>query len=133
MGLEEKYLTPETIRALQQKAWPGNVRQLQNLCQQLCVMAPGEQILPVDLPANLKDKGSVDGPDESWSEALHNWTRKALFNGQTDLMSDARTEFEKIILDCALEHTGGKRVEAARLLGLGRNTLTRKLKELEDK
>jgi len=133
MGLEEKYLTPETIRALQQKAWPGNVRQLQNLCQQLCVMAPGEQILPVDLPANLKDKGCVDGPGESWSEALHNWTRKALFNGQTDLMSDARTEFEKIILDCALEHTGGKRVEAARLLGLGRNTLTRKLKELEDK
>jgi two-component system nitrogen regulation response regulator GlnG len=133
MGLEEKYLTPETILALQQKTWPGNVRQLQNLCQQLCVMAPGEQILPVDLPASLKDKGSVDGPDESWSEALHNWTRKALFNGQTDLMSDARTEFEKIILDCALEHTGGKRVEAARLLGLGRNTLTRKLKELENK
>jgi two-component system nitrogen regulation response regulator GlnG len=133
MGLEEKYLTPETILALQQKTWPGNVRQLQNLCQQLCVMAPGEQILPVDLPASLKDKGSVDGPDESWSEALHNWTREALFNGQTDLMSDARTEFEKIILDCALEHTGGKRVEAARLLGLGRNTLTRKLKELENK
>ena len=133
MGLEEKYLTPETILALKQKAWPGNVRQLQNLCQQLCVMAPGEQVLPVDLPASLKDKGSVGGPDESWSEALHNWTRQALFNGQTGLMSDARTELEKIILDCALEHTGGKRVEAARLLGLGRNTLTRKLKELEDK
>ncbi len=133
MGLEEKYLTPETILALQQKAWPGNVRQLQNLCQQLCVMAPGEQILPVDLPASLKDKGSAGGPDESWSEALQNWTRKALFNGQTNLMADARTELEKIILDCALEHTGGKRVEAARLLGLGRNTLTRKLKELEDK
>lgn len=133
MGLEEKYLTPETILALKQKAWPGNVRQLQNLCQQLCVMAPGEQILPVDLPDSLKDRGSAGGADASWSEALHNWTRQALFNGQTDLMSDARTELEKIILDCALEHTGGKRVEAARLLGLGRNTLTRKLKELEDK
>jgi two-component system nitrogen regulation response regulator GlnG len=133
MGLEEKYLTPETILELQKKAWPGNVRQLQNLCQQLCVMAPGEQILPVDLPASLKDKGSVNGLGDSWSEALQNWTRKALFNGQTDLMSDARTELEKIILDCALEHTGGKRVEAARLLGLGRNTLTRKLKEFEGK
>ncbi len=133
MGLEEKQLMPETIRALQQKAWPGNVRQLQNLCQQLCVMAPGEQILPVDLPAGLRDKDAADQPSDSWSEALRNWTRKALFSGQPDLMSTVRTEFEKVVLDCALEHTGGKRVEAARLLGLGRNTLTRKLNEFEDR
>jgi two-component system nitrogen regulation response regulator GlnG len=130
MDLEEKYLTPETIRVLRQKAWPGNVRQLQNLCRQLCVMAPGEQILPEDLPASLREKGSVG---ESWSEALQGWTRKALLRGQTNLMAEARRELEKIILDCALEFTGGKRVEAARLLGLGRNTLTRKLKELEEK
>lgn len=131
MGLEEKYLLPETIAALQQKTWPGNVRQLQNLCQQLCVMAPGEQIFPEDLPASLREKDLAHGSGESWSEALHGWARKALFNGQTDLMTEARGELEKIILQCALEHTGGKRVEAARLLGLGRNTLTRKLKELE--
>jgi len=133
MGLEEKQLMPETVRALQQKAWPGNVRQLQNLCQQLCVMAPGEQILPVDLPAGLRDRDAADQPSDSWSEALRNWTRKALFNGQPDLMSTVRGEFEKVVLDCALEHTGGKRVEAARLLGLGRNTLTRKLNEFEDR
>ena len=133
MGLEEKRLTPETIRALQQKSWPGNVRQLQNLCQQLCVMAPGEQILPVDLPASLRDRDAADEPADSWSEALRNWTRKALFNGHGDLMSTVRGEFEKVILDCALEHTGGKRVEAARLLGLGRNTLTRKLNEFEER
>ena len=133
MGLEEKRLMPETIRALQQKAWPGNVRQLQNLCQQLCVMAPGEQILPVDLPAGLRDRDAADQPSDSWSEALRNWTRKALFSGQADLMTTVRTEFEKVILDCALEHTGGKRVEAARLLGLGRNTLTRKLNEFEER
>ena len=131
MGLEEKYLLPETIQALQQKAWPGNVRQLQNLCQQLCVMAPGEQIFPEDLPASLREKDHANGSGECWSEALHTWTRKALFNGRTDLMTEARGELEKIILECALEHTGGKRVEAARLLGLGRNTLTRKLKEFE--
>ena len=131
MGLEEKYLLPETIQALQQKAWPGNVRQLQNLCQQLCVMAPGEQIFPEDLPASLRGKDLADGSGERWSEALHTWARKALFNGRTDLMTEARGELEKVILECALEHTGGKRVEAARLLGLGRNTLTRKLKELE--
>ena len=133
MGLEEKHLMPETIRALQQKAWPGNVRQLQNLCQQLCVMAPGEQILPVDLPAGLRDRDAVSESSDSWSGALRGWTRKALLNGQADLMSTVRSEFEKIILDCALEHTGGKRVEAARLLGVGRNTLTRKLNEFEDK
>ena len=132
MGLEEKYLSPETIRAMQQEAWPGNVRQLQNLCQQLCVMAPGEQILPEDLPASLREKDPVGEPGENWSEALHSWTRRALNRGQTDLMAEARTKLEKIILDCALEHTGGRRVEAARLLGLGRNTLTRKLKEIEN-
>ena len=133
MGLEEKHLMPETIQALQQKAWPGNVRQLQNLCQQLCVMAPGEQILPVDLPAGLRDKDVMSESGDSWSDALRGWTRKALFSGQVDLMSTARGEFEKIILECALEHTGGKRVEAARLLGLGRNTLTRKLNEFENR
>jgi len=132
MGLEEKHLLPETISALQKKSWPGNVRQLQNLCQQLCVMAPGEQILPVDLPASLQDRDAVSEPVDSWSEALRNWTRAALFSGQTDLMSTVRSEFEKIVLDCALEHTGGKRVEAARLLGVGRNTLTRKLNEFEE-
>lgn len=132
MDLEEKQLMPETIRALQLKAWPGNVRQLQNLCQQLCVMAPGEQILAVDLPPGLRDKGAASESGESWSQALESWTRKALFNGQTNLMSTVRGEFEKTVLDCALEHTGGKRVEAARLLGVGRNTLTRKLNELED-
>ena len=131
MGLEEKHLMPETIRSLQQKAWPGNVRQLQNLCQQLCVMAPGEQILPVDLPVSLREKGAAGESGESWSEALRSWTRKALFDGQADLMPTVRSEFEKVILDCALEHTGGKRVEAARLLGVGRNTLTRKLNEIE--
>ncbi len=124
---------PETISVLQQKAWPGNVRQLQNLCQHLCVMAPGEQILPVDLPASLRDRHAVNESGDSWSDALRTWTRKALFSGQADLMSTVRGEFEKIILDCALEHTGGKRVEAARLLGLGRNTLTRKLNEFEDR
>jgi two-component system nitrogen regulation response regulator GlnG len=131
MGLEEKHLMPDTIRSLQQKAWPGNVRQLQNLCQQLCVMAPGEQILPVDLPVSLREKGAAGESGESWSEALRSWTRKALFDGQADLMPTVRSEFEKVILDCALEHTGGKRVEAARLLGVGRNTLTRKLNEIE--
>ncbi len=132
MGLEEKHLLPETISVLQSKTWPGNVRQLQNLCQQLCVMAPGEQILPEDLPVSLQDNAGSEG-GEAWTKALHSWTRKKLLNGQTELMGDARRQLEKIILDCALDYTGGKRAEAARLLGVGRNTLTRKLNELDNK
>lgn len=131
LGLEEKYLLPETIEAMQQKAWPGNVRQLQNLCQQMCVMAPGEQILPEDLPSSLSEIDPSKQLDGSWPEGLRRWTRNALSRGQVDLMAEARGNLEKTILDCALDFTGGKRVEAARLLGVGRNTLTRKLKEFE--
>jgi two-component system nitrogen regulation response regulator GlnG len=131
MGLEEKRLLPETIDVLQSKSWPGNVRQLQNLCQQLCVMAPGEQILPEDLPRGLQTTNPSAQTGDPWSDALRSWTRRALSNGQSDLMAEARGRLERTILDCALDHTGGKRVEAARLLGLGRNTLTRKLKEFE--
>ena len=131
LGLEEKYLLPETVEAMQQKAWPGNVRQLQNLCQQLCVMAPGEQILPEDLPSSLSEIDPSKQADGSWPEGLRRWACTALSRGQVDLMAEARGNLEKTILDCALDFTGGKRVEAARLLGLGRNTLTRKLKEFE--
>ena len=131
LGLEEKHLLPETIRALQGKALPGNVRQLQNLCQQLCVMAPGEQILPEDLPSSLSEISPGSQPEDSWHDGLRRWTHNALSKGQLDVMSEARNNLEKTILDCALDYTGGKRVEAARLLGLGRNTLTRKLKEFE--
>jgi len=132
LGLEEKYLLPETIEAMKRKAWPGNVRQLQNLCQQLCVMAPGEQILPEDLPSSLSEVDPGGQADGTWPEGLRRWTHTALARGQVDLMAEARGNLERTILDCALDFTGGKRVEAARLLGLGRNTLTRKLKEFEN-
>jgi two-component system nitrogen regulation response regulator GlnG len=130
MGLEEKYLLPETVSALQTRTWPGNVRELQNLCQQLCVMAPGEHILPEDLPAGMRDDDTAE-TGEAWTRALRHWTRNALQVGQTDLMGDARRQMEKVVLDCTLQHTGGKRAAAARLLGMGRNTLTRKLKDFE--
>jgi two-component system nitrogen regulation response regulator GlnG len=132
LGLEEKYLIPETIQAMKRKAWPGNVRQLQNLCQQMCVMAPGEQILPEDLPSSLSEIDAGGQADGTWPEGLRRWTHTALARGQVDLMAEARGNLERTILDCALDFTGGKRVEAARLLGLGRNTLTRKLKEFEN-
>ncbi len=130
MRLEEKRFRPETEAVVHALPWPGNVRQLQNLCQQMCVMAPGEQVFPEDLPAELG--GQVRrAARESWPENLRSWLREALNDGRPDLMAQAREQLEKVALDCALEFTGGKRIEAARLLGVGRNTLTRKLKEHE--
>jgi two-component system nitrogen regulation response regulator GlnG len=131
MGLELKHFRSETIERLQKMSWPGNIRQLQNLCQQMCVMAPGEQVFPEDLPA---DQSAVSGANGSqgWPEHLRDWMRHSLKSGRPDLMAAAREQLERVALDCALEHTNGKRIEAAKLLGLGRNTLTRKLKELED-
>jgi two-component system nitrogen regulation response regulator GlnG len=130
MGLEVKRLRPETVALLQGQSWPGNVRQLQNLCRQLCVMAPGDQVFPEDLPPELMRDGEP-GDEQDWRDLLRRWAEAALLRDQPDLMSVARNELETVLLDLALEHTGGKRVEAARLLGLGRNTLTRKLKERE--
>jgi two-component system nitrogen regulation response regulator GlnG len=127
MGLEVKRLRQETLDILLAQAWPGNVRQLQNLCRQLCVMAPGEQVFPEDLPADLgSSKAPAQAPD--WLAQLRLWAGQALQAKETDLMSKAREEFEQALFDVALEHTGGKRIEAARLLGVGRNTLARKLK-----
>ena len=91
-------------------------------------MAPGQQSFPEDLPADFlgqAQRGGVDG----WQDQLRHWTRSALQSGQSELMSRAREDMEGVLFDVALELTGGKRIEAARLLGVGRNTLTRKLKE----
>jgi two-component system nitrogen regulation response regulator GlnG len=111
-------------------SWPGNVRQLQNLCQHMCVMAPGEQIFPEDL-AIEQATGNEFSNSGNWSDNLRKWARTALLDGRPDLMAEVRDQLEDVMLECALEHTNGKKVEAARLLGLGRNTLTRKLKERE--
>jgi two-component system nitrogen regulation response regulator GlnG len=132
LGLEEKRLRPDTIRVLERYDWPGNVRQLLNLCRQLCVMAPGDQIFPEDLPAALLGQ-EADAPVEShWAESLGHWARKELAAGGNDLLGRAQVELERILIECALEQTGGQRLKAAELLGLGRNTLTRKLQKLDD-
>ncbi len=133
MGLEVKTLRPETVNLLKSQPWPGNVRQLQNVCQQLCVMAPGEQVFPEDLPAELSSApGSGGAEGGRWQEQLRGWVRKALQADQADLMSTVRDEMEQVLFDEALDYTGGKRVDAAKVLGVGRNTLTRKLKDREE-
>ena len=130
LGLEEKHLRPDTIKALEGLAWPGNVRQLQNLCRQLCVMAPGEQIFPEDIPR--ESLGQEAGPEQNlqWSDYLRQWARSELNAGHADLVGRSQAELERVLIECALEQTGGQRQKAAELLGLGRNTLTRKLKKI---
>ena len=93
-------------------------------------MAPGEQIFPEDLSQEMRSR-HADHKSDNWPDKLRQWTRSALSAGGEDLMTQARDQLEDVMLECALEHTNGRRVEAARLLGVGRNTLTRKLKERE--
>ena len=131
LGLEEKRLRPDTIRILESYYWPGNVRQLLNLCRQLCVMAPGDQIFPDDLPTELLGRRGMEDEGGAWTESLRRWASQELLAGGTDLFGRAQGELERVLIDCALDQTDGQRQKAAELLGLGRNTLTRKLQKFD--
>jgi len=130
LKVDVKILKPEVENYLSQLSWPGNVRQLENVCRWLTVMAPGPEIHLEDLPPELKEttKGSVSNDD--WEASLKRWVKIQLSQGETGVMESAIPKIEKIFIEVALTHTGGRRQEAAKLLGLGRNTLTRKIKEL---
>jgi len=131
LGLEEKRLRPETIRVLERYSWPGNVRQLLNLCRQLCVMAPGDQIFAEDLPPEMCVAQPPLTGQSAWADALRSWARSELAAGGSDLFGRALEEMERVLIDCAMDQTGGQRLKAAELLGLGRNTLTRKLQKFD--
>lgn len=133
LGVEIKTLHPDTETLLTSLPWPGNVRQLENTCRWLTVMASGNEILPSDLPSELttvESQPTGDGSEPHWHQSLQTWARQALQQGNQNLLGEAMPEFERILLDTALEFTHGHKQEAAKLLGWGRNTLTRKLKEL---
>ena len=134
LGVEAKQLHPETETALTRLAWPGNVRQLENTCRWLTVMAAGQEVLTQDLPSELFETTIPDSPTQmqpdSWATLLGQWADRALRSGHQNLLSEAQPEMERTLLTTALRHTQGHKQEAARLLGWGRNTLTRKLKEL---
>ncbi|MBD1227964.1 nitrogen regulation protein NR(I) [Xenorhabdus griffiniae] len=140
LGVEAKVLHPDTELALMRLPWSGNVRQLENVCRWLTVMAASKEILVQDLPADLISNqptgqtGNAPIPratlPENWPQLLAEWAQHALKEGKTDLLADALPLLERTLLNCALEYTNGHKQEAARLLGWGRNTITRKLKEL---
>ncbi|WP_110684852.1 nitrogen regulation protein NR(I) [Salinicola aestuarinus] len=130
LSAEPKVLTESAETHLTRLPWPGNVRQLENTCRWLTVMASGREVLVDDLPPELRQLEEGDIPSNDWRHAFREWADRALASGQTHLLEEAVPDFERILIETALKHTGGRKGEAAELLGWGRNTLTRKLKVL---
>ena len=129
LGVDAKRMADGALKYLVSLEWPGNVRQLENLCHWLTVMAPGVNVDVSDLPPEIR-AGDARMPSESWIAALEREAESALNRGETQIMDQMTRQFEKALIIRALAHTGGRRIEAAHLLGLGRNTLTRKIQEL---
>jgi len=132
LGVEAKVLSEDALNVLTRLPWPGNVRQLENTCRWLTVMAAGREVVLSDLPRELLQQQSAktNSQSETWHEQLAGWANKALSDGQSNVLRQALPLFESIMIEAALNHTGGRKAEAAELLGWGRNTLTRKLKDL---
>jgi two-component system nitrogen regulation response regulator GlnG len=132
LEVDAKSLNPEVEQRLVRLDWPGNVRQLENFCRWLTVMAPGQEIRVEDLPAELYEtSATANASGNDWQTLLRSWADQQLASGSVRLLDEALPTFERTLIETALQHTGGRRQEAARLLGWGRNTLTRKLKELQ--
>ena len=154
MNSAEKQLHPTALHIMQAFEWRGNVRQLENVCLWLTVMATGDTVMVDDLPPELLENISSDleeyqeqsqpsqamthneqirphSHSSSWQQALAAWAEQSLQTGETDILQAATPEFERVLLTAALNHSGGKKIAAANLLGWGRNTLTRKLQQLD--
>ncbi len=130
LGVESKRLSDATLNYVAMQDLPGNVRQLENLCHWLTVMAPAATIEVKDLPPEMRAESTVAGA-EDWISALGREAELRLHRGETAIMDELTRQFEKALILKALAQTGGRRIEAAQLLGLGRNTLTRKIQELK--
>ena len=131
LEVETKILSPEAETYLCQLDWPGNVRQLENICHWITVMASGREVYISDLPPELLD---IDTPTQaaetSWEELLKSWAERSLHSKHTAILDQALPAFERVMIEAALKHTGGRKRDASLMLGWGRNTLTRKIKEL---
>ncbi len=131
LSVDAKVLLPETEEYISKLSWPGNVRQLENTCRWLTVMASGREVMVTDLPPELLDSVEAKETGANWEDALRNWADQELAKGTRALLDRAVPTFERIMIETALKHTAGRRRDASELLGWGRNTLTRKIKELE--
>lgn len=133
LEVEPKSIRPEVEEYLSTLDWPGNVRQLENTCHWLAVMTSGQTIHMSDLPHELQPESvlQTEVSTQSWQDNLLNWSQQQLASGNTAIAEQVIPEVEKILIKAALNKTGGRKNDAANLLGWGRNTLTRKIKEHE--
>jgi two-component system nitrogen regulation response regulator GlnG len=130
LGVEPKLLMMPAETALVTFDWPGNVRQLVNACRRLTVTAPGREIRLEDIPADLGGAATEQSTSHDWTAKLSTWAEQELDAGTQRLLDTAVPEVERILIRVALRKADGLKQEAAKLLGWGRNTLTRKMKEL---
>ncbi len=130
LNVDVKTLDQQSTEYLSKLDWPGNVRQLENTCRWLTVMSPGQVIHLDDLPPELLTTEQREKPGGDWQEALRYWADHQLSQGEAEILDRAVPMFEKVMIETALQKAGGRRQDAAKLLGWGRNTLTRKIKEL---
>jgi two-component system nitrogen regulation response regulator GlnG len=128
LGVEPKRLSDDAMAYLSVQALPGNVRQLENICHWLTVMPPTQVIEVGDFPPELRQ--DTASPSAEWVAALAREADRRLANGETNILEALSRSFEKTLIAKALAHTGGRRIEAAGLLGMGRNTIARKIGEL---
>jgi len=130
LGAEQKTLSETTISYLAAQDIPGNVRQLENLCHWLTVMTPTQQVEIEDLPAEWREAQEGATPSQDWRSALTHQVALALQRNESNILEGLTKQFERTLITQALLHTGGRRIEAANMLGMGRNTLTRKIQDL---
>ncbi|MFL2549959.1 MAG: nitrogen regulation protein NR(I) [Arenicellales bacterium] len=131
LEVEPKRLDSNALQVLCEATWPGNVRELENLCRRLTVLAPGATITSVDLPADVSTQSMATESSQNWQRLLEEAAAERFARGQKGILSELGPDFERVLLRTALGFTGGRKQEAARWIGWGRNTLTRKLKELD--
>jgi two-component system, NtrC family, nitrogen regulation response regulator GlnG len=128
LGVEPKRLSEDALAHVSRLPFPGNVRQLENLCHWLTVMAAGQVIDVADLPAEFREALGASASD--WVAALEHEADRRLARGDTGILDALGRQFERTLITRALARTSGRRIEAANLLGMGRNTITRKIAEL---
>jgi two-component system nitrogen regulation response regulator GlnG len=131
LNVEPKQLTPAVESRFQTLAWPGNVRELENTCRWLTVMASGREVHPEDLPPELINTESQTTSEVDWETALARWADRQAATAGEGSLAEAQSRLERVLIETALKRTGGRRQDAARLLGWGRNTLTRKIRDLQ--
>jgi two-component system nitrogen regulation response regulator GlnG len=130
LNVEAKAISESALNYLAAQDIPGNVRQLENLCHWLTVMTPTQQVEIADLPLEWRESPATAAPSGDWRIALKQQVALALQRGDQNILENLSQQFERTLISQALQHTGGRRIEAATLLGMGRNTLTRKIQEL---